>query len=131
PVGLPRLGEIAVSGSALAFTVGAAALAGLLFGVLPAMVSSSTKTLGALRDGGRTATFGRDRHRTRNALVTLQVALAFVLVVGSGLMVRSFDALRSVDPGFAADGVLKFEVRPLPTKYPDAEALARLYDRLL
>jgi len=60
-----------------------------------------------------------------------QVALAFVLVIGCGLMVRSFQALRSVDPGFSADSVLTFEVRPLPTKYPTAEAKAQLYDRLI
>jgi predicted permease len=131
PAGIPRLGEIDVSGAALAFTTGASVLAGLFFGVLPALASSSSQTLGALRDGGRTSTTGRDRHRTRSVLVTVQVALAFVLVVGSGLMVRSFDALRSVDPGFSADGVLKFEVQPLPTKHADGEALARLYDRLL
>ena len=89
------------------------------------------KTIGALRDGGRTATFGRDRHRTRHALVIAQVALAFVLVISSGLMVRSFGALRSVDPGFAANGVLTFEVRPLPTKYEGPEATARFYDRLV
>ena len=60
-----------------------------------------------------------------------QVALAFVLVIGAGLMVRSFEALRSVDPGFSADGMLTFEVRPLPTKYADGDAVAQFYDRLL
>ena len=131
PAGIPRLGEIGVSGAALAFTAGVSVLAAVLFGVLPALGSSSAKTMGALRDGGRTATLGRDRHRTRNALVMTQVALAFVLVIGSGLMVRSFDALRSVDPGFSADDVLTFTVRPLPTKYEDAEAVAQFYDRLI
>jgi len=103
---IPRLGAIEVSGAALAFTACVSVLVGVLFGVLPALASSSTRTMGALRDGGRSATLGRDRHRTRNALVTTQIALAFVLVIGAGLMVRSFEALRSVDPGFAADGVL-------------------------
>jgi putative ABC transport system permease protein len=60
-----------------------------------------------------------------------QVALAFVLVIGSLLMVRSFHALQSVDPGLSANGVLTFEVWPLSTKYKDAEAVARLYDRLI
>ncbi|HVJ29863.1 MAG TPA: FtsX-like permease family protein, partial [Gammaproteobacteria bacterium] len=64
-------------------------------------------------------------------LVMTQVALAFVLVIGCGLMVRSFDALRSVDPGFSADGVLTFELRPLATKYEGPEAYAQFYDRLV
>ena len=131
PAGIPRLGEIGVSGAALAFTAAVSVLAAVLFSVLPALGSISAKTMGALRDGGRTATFGRDRHRTRNALVMTQVALAFVLVIGSGLMVRSFDALRSVDPGFSADDLLIFTVRPLSTKYEGAEAVAQFYDRLI
>jgi predicted permease len=131
PASIPRLAEIEVSGAALAFTAAVSALAALLFGVLPALGSSSARTLGALRDGGRGSTLGRDRHRTRHALVMTQVALAFVLVIGSGLMVRSFDALRSVDPGFSADGVLTFDVLPLPTKYQSPEAVAQLYDRLV
>ncbi|HET7607946.1 MAG TPA: ABC transporter permease, partial [Gammaproteobacteria bacterium] len=105
--------------------------AGVLCGVLPALASGSSKAIGALRDGGRNATLSRARHRTRNVLVVTQVALAFALVIGSGLMVRSFDALRSVDPGFQADGVLTFNVRPLPTKYAGPEPLARFYDSLI
>ena len=128
---LPRLGEVGIDGGALAFTAVVSLLTGVLFGVLPAFRSSSTNTMGALRDGGRNATLGRDRHRTRNALVMTQVALAFVLVIGSGLMVRSFAALRSVDPGFATENVLTFTVQPLATKYADAEALAQFYDRLI
>ena len=87
--------------------------------------------MGALRDGGRYASLGRDRHRTRNALVMTQIALAFVVVIGSGLMVRSFAALRSVDPGFATETVLTFRLQPLATKYEGAEAVAQLYDRLI
>lgn len=131
PAGIPRLDEIEVSGAALAFTAGVSTLAALLFGVLPALGSSSAKTMGALRDGDRSATLGRDRHRARNVLVTTQVALAFVLVVGCGLMVRSFDALRSLDPGFAVDNVLTFSVRPPLTKYEGPLAVAQLYDRLI
>lgn len=131
PAAIPRLTEIDVSGAALAFSAAVSTLAALLFGVLPALRSGSVKAMGALRDGGRSATRGRDRHRTRNVLVTTQVALAFVLVVGCGLMVRSFDALRSVDPGFAVENVLTFSVRPPLTKYEGPLAVARFYDRLI
>jgi len=129
--GIPQLDEIEVSGAALAFTAGVSLLAGVLFGVLPALTSSSTRAMGALRDGGHGSTLGRERHRARNALVTTQIALAFVLVIGAGLMARSLGALRSVDPGFSADGVLTFTVLPLETKYGDSEAAAQLYDRLI
>lgn len=128
---LPRLGEIGIDGATLAFTAGVSVFTGLLFGVLPALRSSSTQTMTALRDGGRNATTGRDRQRTRNALVATQVALAFVLVIGSGLMVRSFTALSSIDPGFATDDILTFSVQPVATKYASPEAVAQLYDRLL
>jgi putative ABC transport system permease protein len=131
PASIPRLDEIGINGTALGFTLLVSVLAGLMFGVLPAMHSSSTQTMAAIRDGGRGTTLGRERHRTRNALVLTQVALAFVLVAGSGLMVRSFQALRSVEPGFTAAGVLTFDVRPLPTKYESPEAVAQFYDRLI
>ena len=131
PSGIPRLGEIEVSGAALAFTAVVSTLSALLFGVLPALGSGSAKTLGACRDEGRNTTLGRDRHHARNVLVITQVALAFVLLIGCGLMVRSFDALRSVDPGFVTDNVLTFSVRPPLTKYEGSQAIAQFYDRLI
>ena len=130
PAGIPRLDDISINGAALAFAALVSLLAGVLFGVLPAVRASSARVTAALRDGRRGATAGCARQRTRNALVITQVALAFVLVIGCGLMVRSFQALRSVDPGFSADGVLTFQVHPLRTKYAAAEAMAQLYDRL-
>jgi predicted permease len=130
PPGVPRLDEIDISRSALAFTAIVSVLAGLLLGALPAIRSSSTRTMAALLDGNRSATVGRRQHRWRNALVATQIALGVVLVVGAGLMVRSFEALRSVDPGFSAGGVLTFQVSPLATKYGDPEDVAQLYDRL-
>jgi predicted permease len=131
PAGIPRLDDISINGAALVFTALVSVLAGVLFGVLPALRASTTRVTAALRDNSRGATAGRARHRIRHALVMTQVALAFVLVTGSGLMVRSFQGLRSVNPGFSANDVLTFEVRPLPTKYENAEAVAQLYDRLV
>ena len=131
PTGIPRLDEIGINGSALALTALVSVFAGLLFGVLPAVRSGAAQTMAALQDGGRSGTSGRGRHRVRNALVTTQIALAVVVVIGAGLMVRSFEALRSVDPGFSAANVLTFEVAPLPAKYGNPEAVARFYDRLV
>lgn len=131
PASIPRLDQIGINGTVLGFTVLVSVLAGLLFGLLPAIRSSSTRAMAAIRDGGRRTTAGRSRNRTRNALVITQVALAFVLVAGAGLMVRSFQALLSVDPGFTAAGVLTFDVRPLATKYQSPEVMAQFYDRLI
>lgn len=130
PPVLPRLDEIGVSGTVLAFTAAVAVLAGLLFGLFPALRLGSSASLGALREGARGSAIGGGRHRTRSALVVLQVALALVLLVGSGLMIRTFQQLRSVDPGFDANGVLTFGARPIPSKYGSAEGLAQLFDRL-
>ena len=131
PASIPRLDEIGIQGSVLLYTGGISILAGLLFGVLPSLRSGSDKMLGALRDGGRGATIGRDRHRARSVLVVAQVALALVLLVGSGLMVRSFQELRSVDPGFNAEGVLTFRLAPPPNKYAGPDALTQFYDELI
>ena len=131
PASIPRLDEIGIRGSALLYTSGISILAGLFFGVFPAIRSGSHKMLGALRDGGRGATIGRDRHRARRALVVAQVALALVVLVGSGLMLRSFQQLRAVDPGFRAENVLTFKLAPVPANYGSFEAMAQFYDELL
>jgi putative ABC transport system permease protein len=129
PTAIPRLDEIGIDGTALALTAFVSVLAGLLFGVLPAVRSGAAGTA-ALQEGGRGGTSGRGRHRVRNALVATQIALAVVVVGGAGLMVRSFAALRSVDPGFSAANVLTFEVSPLSAKYGNPGAVAQFYDRL-
>lgn len=131
PPALPRVDEIGVNGATLAFTAVVAVLAGLLFSLFPALRLGSNKSLGALREGGRGSAIGGGRHRVRSALVVLQVALALVLLVGSGLMIRTFQRLRSVDPGFDAHNVLTFGVRPIPARYGgNAEGLAQGFDRL-
>jgi putative ABC transport system permease protein len=130
PASIPRLEEIGIQGPVLLYTAGISILAGLLFGVLPALRSGSDKMLGAIKDGGRGATIGRDRHVARSLLVVTQVALALVLLVGSGLMVRSFQQLRAIDPGFNADGVLTFRLAPPPSKYAGTEPVTQFYDEL-
>ena len=130
PVSVPRLHEVGINGTVLLFTTGVAVFAGLLFGFLPALKAGSRKTLNALRDGGRGSTVGRDRHRIRSLLVMGQVALALMLLVGSGLLVRSYQQLRAVDPGFQS-GAMTFRLSPPPNKYPNAEATAQFYDELI
>lgn len=117
PAGLPRLEEIGIDGPVLLFTLGAALLTSLLFGSLPVLKYSAAHLGTGLRAGGRTLSESRERHRARNVLVIVQVALATVLLISSALMVRTFRALTHVQPGF----VRATEVETLSLTIPDAE----------
>jgi predicted permease len=121
PVAIPRIADIAIDVNVLAFTLGISVFAGLLFGMIPMLRRQLRDLAVALRAGGRSVTAAQGAFSARNILVVAQVALALVLLVGSGLMMRSFQALRSVDPGFDADGVLAIEVALPGPEYPDAE----------
>jgi predicted permease len=109
PPNLPRLDELAMSGQVFAFAAGVAALSAVLFGMVPAIHTSRTDVHSLLKDGGRT---GRSRGavRFRQLLVGGEIAVSLMLLVGTGLMIRSFAALQRVDPGFQADGVLTFSL---------------------
>ncbi len=100
PAGLPRLGEISIDPAALLFTFAISLVAGLLFGILPVFKYAGARAGTGLRDSNRSVSAGRERHRARNILVVVQVALALLLLIGSGLMIRTFQALRAVQPGF-------------------------------
>ena len=100
PANLPRLSEISLDVRALAFTLILSLLSGLLFGLLPAMKYAGQRISLTLRAGGRSISQSRERHRARSVLVVAQVAMALVLLVSSGLMIRTFQALRTVEPGF-------------------------------
>jgi predicted permease len=100
PARLPRLSEITLDPTVLLFTLAVSLLAGLLFGLFPVLKYARPQLANALKENGRGSSDGRERHRVRNTLVVSQVALAVVLLVASGLMVRTFLAMRNVSPGF-------------------------------
>jgi predicted permease len=103
PENLPRLSEVSIDPVVLAFAFAVSLSSGLLFGVIPVVKYAGPRVPRALHGvlrGGRTHTQGRERHRSQNALVVVQVGLAVVLLVASGLMIRTFEALRRVEPGF-------------------------------
>ncbi len=100
PTNLPRLSEISLDARTLAFTVLLAVLSGLFLGLIPALKYAGPRASLALRSGGRAANASREGHRPRNILVVGQVAMALVLLASAGLMIRTFRALRTVDPGF-------------------------------
>jgi predicted permease len=101
PSNLPRLSEISLDGRTLGFAFVLSVLSSLLFGLLPALKYAGPRSETALRSAGRTISATRERHRARNLLVVSQVAMALVLLVSAGLMIRTFGALRTVEPGFA------------------------------
>ncbi|HYG62682.1 MAG TPA: ABC transporter permease, partial [Thermoanaerobaculia bacterium] len=131
PEGLPRLEEIGVDGSVVAFTVLLALLSGLLFGGIAVLRYGAPALVPALKEGGRGGTAGRGRHRARISLVAAQVALALVLLVGSGLMVKSFWRLHGVDPGVEPQGVLTAYMSIPQSEYPDGASVARFVQQLL
>jgi predicted permease len=100
PAGIPRLHEIGIDGSVLPFASCISLVTGLLFGSVPLLKHLRGGLNIGLREGGRTLSQSRERHRARNALVIIQVALALVLLISSGLMIRTFYALSRVNPGF-------------------------------
>jgi len=100
PGNLPRLDEISVDTAVLIFTICISILSGFFFGLFPVLKYGRIDIVSALKEGGRVSGAGRERHRARNGLVVAQMILAFVLLVGSGLMIRTFQALRQVNPGF-------------------------------
>jgi predicted permease len=101
PANLPRLGEVSLDSRSLGFTLALSLLSGLLFGSIPVLRYAGRRMPTAFRVAGRTASVSRERQRSRDLLVVAQVAMAMVLLVSAMLMIRTFQALRTVDPGFA------------------------------
>ena len=117
PANLPRLDEIGIDASVLLFTLAVSLVCGRALRPDPDVeVRRGRSFASALRDGGRTRAQSRERHRARNALVVVQVALALVLLVSSGLMIRTFQALRKVQPGFTQPE----EIQTLRMSIPDS-----------
>ena len=128
---IPRAHEIRMDGVVVAFSLGLALLLGIVVGAVPALHLSDMNVSVVLREDGRTGTAGRGARYTRRALVVAQVALAFVLLIGAGLLLASFRRLLAVDPGFQAEHVLTGRVSPLETAYPDAASLRSYTSRAL
>lgn len=117
PAGLPRLEDIGINVPVLLFTLGVSLVASLLFGSIPVLKYAGSRLGTGLREGGRTLSQSRERHRARNTLVVVQVGLAFVLLICSGLMIRTFRKLSQVNPGF----IKPAEVQVFRVTIPDAE----------
>jgi predicted permease len=134
PTSLPRIREIGIDVPVLLFTLALALLSSLLIGLIPIFKYAGAGLNAGLREGGRALSQSRERHRARNALVILQVAMALVLLICSGLMIRTFRALMHVPPGFAAPDTLQtFRLYVPETQVPDSERerLVRMEQEML
>lgn len=123
PYALPPAMDVAMDSSVLLFTLAVAVMAGLLFGAAPAARSTRLRLVDVLKNGGHGTTSGTAARRMRDALVIAEIALAFVLLVASGFLMRSFDKLLAIDPGFVATNVLAAGLPINPEQHPDPQEL--------
>ncbi len=130
PADVPRLAQVKVDGPVLAFAMGLTLASGLIFGLAPALRTSSWSPQEALKEGGRTGSRAGSRDRLRNVLVVAEIALALVLLTGAGLLIRSAVALNGVDPGFDPRGVVAGRVALPATAYESPEAVIQAFERI-
>lgn len=131
PAGLLRVTSFPVDGGVIAFAVAATAGAAILFGTFPAFLARHTGPGEALREAGRSGSPGRLARRVVGGLVVAEVALAALLVLGAGLLVRSITELRQVDPGFDPEGVVAITLNVPGARYRGPEQVIRFYDEVL
>jgi putative ABC transport system permease protein len=127
---IQRLEMVGIDGPVLAFTMGATLVSGIFFGLIPAFSAAGASLNESLKEGGRTGSAARGA-RTRSAFVVVEIALALVLLVGAGLLVRSFARLMDVDAGFETDRTMTMRVSLPLARYADAPRRVQFFERLL
>jgi predicted permease len=128
---IPRANEIGIDPRVVAFTVLISLLTGILFGLVPALQASKTGLNETLKEGGRGTTGGARQRRVRAYLVVSEIALALVLLVGAGLMIKSFARLLDVDPGFRTENLLTMQMALPGTKYREPHQVRAFYQQSL
>ena len=128
PSDLPRLTEVRVDGRVLGFTLAISVLTALVFGLLPALRGSRPNLDKALKDGGRSPTAGRRQQGLRRLLVVGEIAISLTVLIGAGLLVRSFEGLRQVDTGIDVDRLLTVSLNIPFGRYPDSAAHNSFYE---
>jgi predicted permease len=132
PTGLPRLHDIGIDGTVVLFTLGVSLAASLLSGLIPVLKNAGAGLGTGLREAGRSLSESRERHRARAALVIVQVAMALVLLVSSGLMIRTFRAMTRVEPGFVApSGLQTFRIYVPESQVKDPVDVVRMEQEML
>jgi predicted permease len=131
PANVPRADGVGLDWSVLAFTAGATILSGLVFGLVPAWRAMRPNLLDVLQEAARGSTSGRGTRRLSNVMVGAEVALALMLLVSAGLLIRSFVRLTSVDPGYRTAGILAAHVALPASRYPDPASKRRVFSELV
>jgi putative ABC transport system permease protein len=131
PADLPRAKEVAVDGRVLGFTLAVSLLTGIIFGFVPALQASRPDLNETLKESGRSATGSAGQRRVRSLLVVSEIALSLVLLVGAGLLMRSFLNLQAVNPGFNSQNLLTTRVSLRGPNYQNTDAIIAFYDQLL
>src|SRR5262245_12609664 len=129
PDALPPTATVRIDGTALAFTALVSLLTGVGFGLAPAIGAAKPDLIGVLKESGRGVRAGR--YGLRGGLVVMEIALSLMLVIGAGLLIRSFMRVRAVDPGFATENVLTMSFALPQTKYPERHQVANFYQEVL
>ncbi len=129
PLDLPRVKDVALDSRVIAFTLSVTLLTGIIFGLVPALQASRPNLNETLKEGGRGTTGGH--HRVRGSLVITEVALALVLLVGAGLLIRSFYRIQQVNPGFNIRNAMAVTVSLPGKKYPQPDQLVAFYTQLI
>src|SRR5437016_3688959 len=131
PTGLPRVREISINGPVLLFTLLISLLASILFGAIPIFKYAGARLSTGIREGGRALSQSREQHRARSVLVVVQVALALVLLICSGLMIRTFGALTNVNPGFVGPAALQtFRISIVSAQAKEDEKVVRMEEEI-
>jgi predicted permease len=128
PDGISSLITARLDGSVLGFTLALSVITGILFGLVPAFAAARENLIHVLKEGGKGTTAGK--HYLRKILVISEVSLGFMLLVGTGLMVRTFTSLLRVDPGFQPENVLTFQLTFPDSRYGDPQSVSRLLNQL-
>lgn len=131
PENLPRLQEIGVDLRVLGFTFALSLLTGIIFGLLPAWTAARGGVSESLKEGGRSATAGGARQRLRGAFVVVELAVALVLLMGAGLLIKTFWNLRSVEPGFTADHLVTMRIELPEARYKEPDKQSRFRSQTL
>jgi predicted permease len=130
PAQIPRLAEVSVDWAAVLFMLGVSGLVAVICSAIPALRIGRAHLSNALREGGRSGTAGKMQHRVRGALVAAQIAIALVVLAGSGLLLRSFQRLRAVQPGFNPENVATLWLSLPAARYKNDSAFTRFYAQL-
>jgi len=131
PADIPRLAELSVDATTVVFAVAITGFVALLTSVIPAMRVGRMPLASALREGGRSGTVGKEQQRLRGAMVSVQIALALVVLAGSGLLLRTFQQLSSVKPGFDGRNVATFWVALPRARYADDSAIVQFWSNAI